>query len=266
MILSNIFDKQTDKKVIEIPISQIQPSRYQPRLHFDEESLNELAQSIIEQGLIQPITVRQIEDGYEIIAGERRFRACKIAGLEKVSCYVLSPSESQAAQMALVENIQRRNLTAVEEAKSYVEIMRQAELTQEQLAKKIGKSQSSVANKIRLLNLPNFIQQGVIEQKITERHARALLTVDASKQKKVYQHILKDNLTVSETEKYIATLEQPIKVHKRQKTKGFTRNTQLAINSVNQCVQMIHKLGIDCEVDQTEKENEVCMVIHIPMK
>ena len=266
MKLTNIFEKQTDKKVVEIPLTDILPSRYQPRLHFDEESLEELTQSILQQGLIQPITVRSVEDHYEIIAGERRFRACTKAGFEKIPCYVLSPSESQAAQMALVENIQRKNLSAIEEAKSYVEIMRQAELTQEQMAQKIGKSQSSVANKIRLLNLPQDIQQGVIEQKITERHARALLTVEPAKQKKVYQEIIKKQLNVAETEEYIASMNQPAKVHKRQKTKGFTRNTQLAVNSVNQCVQMIHKLGIDCKVDQTIKDDEVCMVIHIPVK
>ena len=255
MKLANIFEKQTGKKVVEIPLTDILPSRYQPRLHFDEESLEELTQSILQQGLIQPITVRSVDEHYEIIAGERRFRACTKAGFEKIPCYVLSPSESQAAQMALVENIQRKNLSAIEEAKSYVEIMRQAELTQEQMAQKIGKSQSSIANKIRLLNLPQDIQQGVIEQKITERHARALLTVEPAKQKKVYQQIIKKQLNVAETEE-----------HKRQKTKGFTRNTQLAVNSVNQCVQMIHKLGIDCKVDQTIKDDEVCMVIHIPVK
>ena len=232
MKLTNIFEKQTDKKVVEIPLTDILPSRYQPRLHFDEESLEELTQSILQQGLIQPITVRSVEDHYEIIAGERRFRACTKAGFEKIPCYVLSPSESQAAQMA----------------------------------QKIGKSQSSIGNKIRLLNLPQDIQQGVIEQKITERHARALLTVEPAKQKKVYQEIIQKQLNVAETEEYIASMSQPAKVHKRQKTKGFTRNTQLAVNSVNQCVQMIHKLGIDCKVDQTIKDDEVCMVIHIPVK
>lgn len=262
----SFFEKNNDKKILDIPLREITPSRYQPRLHFDEESLEELTQSILQQGLIQPITVRQIEDHYEIIAGERRFRACQKAGFETVPCYVLSPSEATAAQMALVENIQRRNLSAIEEAKGYVEIMRQSGLTQEQMAEKVGKSQSAIANKIRLLNLPVEIQEGVIEQRITERHARALLSVDPSRQKAVYRQILKKGWNVAETEQYISAMNQPARVHKRQKTKGFTRNTQLAINSVNQCVQMIHKLGIACEVEQKQTEKEVCMVVHIPMK
>ncbi len=261
----DIFDKQPEeKKVIEIPVEQIVPNRYQPRLRFDEEALEELSLSIEQQGLIQPITVRAIDSHYEIIAGERRFRACKKAGFESIPCYVISPSEDQAAQMALVENIQRRDLSAIEEAKSYVQIMRQANLTQEQMAQKVGKSQSAIANKIRLLNLPDEIQEGVLEQKISERHARALLTVKPEKQKDVYHKVLKEGYTVRETEEYIQRLDEPVKVHKRQKTKGFTRNAQLAINSVNECVKMIRKLGIDVKVEQQETDDDIKMVVQFP--
>lgn len=144
-----------------------------------------------------------MEDGYEIIAGERRYRACKMAGFTEIPCFVMSPTEEQAAQMALVENVQRENLTAIEEAKSYVQIMRQAGITQEQVAQKIGKSQSAVANKIRLLNLPDEIQQGVIDGKISERHARALLSVPVEKQKEVYRTIVDKNLNVRQSEEYI---------------------------------------------------------------
>lgn len=262
--LLDLFDKQSNKTIEEIPPEKIRPSRYQPRLHFDEESLNELAQSIIEQGLIQPITVREVDDYYEIIAGERRYRACQMAGFKTIPCYIMTPDEDQAAQMALVENIQRRDLSAIEEAKSYVQIMRQANLTQEEMAKKIGKSQSAVANKIRLLNLPEEIQNGVISREISERHARAILTAPDNKQKDIYEKVIKDHMTVRETEEYIEKLNAPVKVHKRQKTKGFTRNTRLAVNSVNQCVDMIRKLGIQAEVEQKETEDEVIMTIHIP--
>ncbi|MCH4021391.1 MAG: ParB/RepB/Spo0J family partition protein [Erysipelotrichaceae bacterium] len=260
----DIFDRQSEQTIKQIPVEQIAASRYQPRLKFDEEALQELAQSIKEQGLIQPITVRQVEDHYEIIAGERRFRACQMAGYDTVPCYLLTPSEDQAAQMALVENIQRRDLSAIEEAKSYVQIMRQASLTQEQMAERVGKSQSAIANKIRLLNLPQEIQEGVLDQKISERHARALLSAPAEKQKQIYHEILKHGLTVRETEDYIRKASQPEKVHKRQKTKGFTRQTQLAINSVNQCVQMIRKMGIDAEVQQMETDNDIRMVVRFP--
>ncbi|MEE8808519.1 MAG: ParB/RepB/Spo0J family partition protein [Lactimicrobium sp.] len=260
----DIFERPSEQTIRQIPVDQIVASRYQPRLKFDQEALEELAQSIKEQGLIQPITVRQVEDHYEIIAGERRFRACQMAGYETVPCYLLTPSEDQAAQMALVENIQRRDLSAIEEAKSYVQIMRQASLTQEQMAERVGKSQSAIANKIRLLNLPQEIQEGVLDQKISERHARALLSAPAEKQKQIYHEILKHGLTVRETEDYIKKASQPEKVHKRQKTKGFTRQTQLAINSVNQCVQMIRKMGIDAEVQQMETDNDIRMVVRFP--
>ena len=145
--------------------------------------------------------------------------------------------------------------------------MRQSSLTQEQLARKLGRSQSSIANKIRLLNLPEEIQTGVLENKISERHARALLAVEPSKQKDAYHYITDHNLTVRESEKYIEGMQTPgKKVHRRQKTKGFTRNTQLAINSVNQCIQMIRKLGIDAKAEQIDGDEEIRMIVHIPKK
>ena len=185
----DLFNETDKDRVIDVDVDNIQPSRYQPRLIFDEEALQELAVSIHQNGLIQPITVRKVDDHYEIIAGERRYRACLLLQMEKVPCYVLTPNEDQAAQMALVENVQRKDLSAIEEARSYLQIMRQCHMTQEQLAEKIGKSQSSVANKIRLLNLPEEIQGGVMEGKITERHARALLSASVENQKKIYQDI-----------------------------------------------------------------------------
>ena len=260
----DIFDKQDDKQIVQIPVDDIKPSRYQPRLRFDIDALNELATSIKETGLIQPITVREVEDGYEIIAGERRYRACIIAGLEEVPSYIMSPTEEQAAQMALVENIQREDLSAIEEAKSYVQIMRQAGLTQEQLAEKIGKSQSAVANKIRLLNLPQEIQNGVMEGKISERHARAILSAPTEYQKRIYKTVLEKKLTVRETEDYIkeATNKQPAK--RQQRTKGFTRNLMVAVNTVNESVAMIENLGITVEVETDETAEYIEMILRFP--
>ena len=260
----DIFDRKDDARVQDIPIDDIRPSRYQPRLRFDENALNELADSIRESGLIQPITVRKMDDFYEIIAGERRYRACVKAGYETIPCYIMTSTEEQAAQLALVENVQRENLTAVEEAKSYIQIMRQSHLTQEEVARKIGKSQSSIANKIRLLNLPEDIQQGVVDGKITERHARAMLNVPEKKLPQVYKQIINKNMTVRETEDYIEKLSGTKKKIRRQKTKGFTRQTQIAINSVNQCVKMIEKMGIQVKVDTVEEDNEVKMILHLP--
>ena len=261
----SIFDRKDTNRIVDIPIEKIVPSRYQPRLVFDEEALRELALSIKENGLIQPITVRKVNDIYEIITGERRFRACKMIGYKEVPCYIMSPNESQAAQMALVENIQRENLTAIEEAKSYLQIMRQSGLTQEQVAQKVGKSQSAVANKIRLLNLPIEIQDAVMESKITERHARALLTVPSDRQKEVFHHIVAVEFNVRQTEDFIASLDDiPKKKRTRQKTKGFSRNTQIAVNTIHQSIKMINKMGIQAKVETEDRPQEVCMIIRFP--
>ena len=160
-----------------VSIDEIRPNPYQPRVEFDDEALMELSQSIRENGLIHPITVRKENDGYEIVAGERRYRAMKIAGMLDIPVIVIDADEVQMAEMALVENIQRENLSAIEEAKAYVQIMKTSGISQSQLALKVGKSQSAVANKIRLLQLEEEVQQAVSARQITERHARALLSV-----------------------------------------------------------------------------------------
>ena len=262
----DIFTEMDRERVISVSVEKIKPSRYQPRLIFDENDLQELAQSIQENGLIQPLTVRVVGDHYELIAGERRYRACCKIGMDKVPCYVLTPTEDQAAQMALVENIQRKDLSAIEEAKSYVQIIRQSGMTQEELAKKIGKSQSSVANKIRLLNLPDEIQAGVMEGKITERHARAILSIPDDQKKKVYNTIVQKNLNVRETETYIKKISAEPKPRSHQKTKGFSRNTRIAVNTVEQSIKMIEKLGIEVNTETEETPTEVCMIIRFPKK
>lgn len=264
----DIFDRNDTEKIVRVPIGDIHPSRYQPRLHFDEAALAELTESIRENGLIQPITVRKSDSGYEIIAGERRYRACLRAGYDEIPCYVMSPTEEQAARMALVENVQRENLSAIEEAKSYVQIMRQASMTQEQVAKAIGKSQSAVANKIRLLNLPDEVQEGVVAGKITERHARALLSVPQGQIRPTYRHIVKAGLNVRESEEYIADLNagkiKPKPKKKKHTTRGFTRNMQIAVNSVNQCVQMIEKMGVKAVLEMDDSDDELRMIIRLP--
>lgn len=264
MSLFDIFDKQNSNKVLVIPIQQISPSPYQPRLKFDEAALQELQHSISENGLIQPITVRKVKQGYEIIAGERRYRACVNLGLKEVPCYIMSSSEEQAAQMAIVENIQRENLSAIEEAKSYRQLMKQMGYTQEEIAQKVGKSQSAIANKIRLLNLPEKIQDGVIEGKISERHARAMLSVKQEELDTIYQHILENQLTVAQTEVYIQKKNHQSPIKKKRKLKGFTRNTKIAINTINQSIKMIENMGIHTTVEQRETEDELTMIIHFP--
>ena len=253
------------RREIEIAIDEIRANPYQPRKEFDEKALQDLSNSIKVHGIFTPLLVRKSQaKGYELIAGERRFRACKKAGFEKISCYILSPSENQAAEMALVENIQREDLTAIEEAKSYVQIMRQAGLTQEQVAQKVGKSQSAVANKIRLLNLPDEIQAGVLEKKISERHARSLLRLPEEKRVDAYHHIVKEEMNVRQADAYVEKLSLPAKTHKRQKTKGFSRNMQLGINTINESIQMVKGLGIDVVSEIEESDMDVKIIIRFP--
>ncbi len=186
-----------EKSIQEIPIEDIIPNRFQPRLSFNEEGINELADSIKQHGIIQPLVVRRLGDKYEIIAGERRYKASTMAGLTKVPVIISDIDDNQSAEVALVENMQRRNLTAIEEAKSYKNLLDRGYLTQEQLADKMGVSQSSIANKLRLLNLDEEVQEALLNEKISERHARSLLAIeDKEEQRKWLQRIIDERLTV----------------------------------------------------------------------
>lgn len=186
-----------DKNIQEVPIEDIIPNRFQPRLAFNEEGITELSESIKQHGIIQPLVVRRLGDKFEIIAGERRYKAATTAGLTKVPVIISDIDDNKSAEVALVENIQRRNLTAIEEAKSYKNLLDRGYMTQEQLANKMGVSQSAVANKLRLLNLDEEVQDALLNEKISERHARALLSLENKEdQKKWLKRIVEERLTV----------------------------------------------------------------------
>ncbi|MCI8540438.1 MAG: ParB/RepB/Spo0J family partition protein [Erysipelotrichaceae bacterium] len=244
-----------------VTIDEIQPNPYQPRLEFNDDALMELAQSIRENGLIQPISVRACDSGYQIVAGERRYRAMKLNGMVEVPVLVMDADELQMAEMALVENIQRENLSAIEEAKSYIDIMKYANLNQSQLALKIGKSQSSIANKIRLLNLDDNIQNAVNAKLISERHARALLGADAQKQQDYLDKILKKGLSVSQTERMIKADQNEGEPKKRLLLKGVTRNMKIALNTIHQAVKMVEKTGVDIQMKEAESDDEVIVTL-----
>ena len=171
-------------EVVYLNLDDIIPNRFQPREVFDERALKELAISIKEHGVIQPIIVRNVNGKYEIIAGERRYKASALAGLTKIPAIVREMDDKESSKVALLENLQRKNLNAIEEARTYQKILELDEMTQDELAKTMGKSQSAVANKIRLLSLPDEIQDAVLKEKISERHARALLQVPEAKKQK----------------------------------------------------------------------------------
>ena len=185
-----------EKDIQLIPIEDIIPNRFQPRLAFDEAGLTELSESIKQHGIIQPLVLRRLGDKFEIIAGERRYKAATMAGLQKVPAIISNIDDNKSAEVALVENIQRRNLTAIEEAKSYKSLLDRGYLTQEQLAEKMGVSQSTIANKLRLLNLDEDVQNALLNEKISERHARALLSLSKEEQKKWLKKIIDKRMTV----------------------------------------------------------------------
>lgn len=193
-----------------VNIDYIIPNRFQPRLTFDEKSLNELASSIKEHGIIQPLVLRRLGDKYEIIAGERRYKAAQLAGLTEVPAIISNIDDNKSAEIALVENVQRRNLNSLEEAKSYKKILDKEGLTQDELAKKIGVSQSTIANKLRLLNLTSEAQDALMNDKISERHARSLLSVsDPEKQKALLNKVISERLTVRQLDDEIKKESDP---------------------------------------------------------
>ena len=196
------MNANTNMQILNVPIEDIIPNRFQPRLNFDESSLQELASSIKEHGIIQPLVLRRLGDKYEIIAGERRYKASKIAGLTTVPAIISEMDDKKSAEVAIVENVQRKDLSAIEEAKSYKSLLDKGYLTQEELAKKMGLSQSAISNKLRLLSLSENVQNALMEGKISERHARSLLQVDSfEEQDKWLDTIINERLTVRALDK-----------------------------------------------------------------
>ncbi|EKE10716.1 MAG: hypothetical protein ACD_15C00208G0005 [uncultured bacterium] len=200
--------------VQEVEVARIVPNPHQPRLRFDDEKLQELSDSIKEHGVIQPLVVTKNGNQYEIIAGERRFQASKLAGLKSVPVIVREASDQQKLELAIIENVQRHDLNVIEEAKSYLKLTEEFDMNQDEVAKKMGKSRSAVANKLRLLHLPVEIQKSIIEGKITEGHAKAILAIaNPEKQRALWEMILKNSLTVRQTED--KTKEIAVKTHTR---------------------------------------------------
>lgn len=196
-----------NKEIVMVRLSDIIPNRFQPRLTFDEDALNDLAASIKEHGIIQPLILRDLGNKYEIIAGERRYKASQLAGVSEVPAIIGEMDDQTSAELALIENIQRKDLSAIEEAKSYKKILDMGGFTQEELAKRMGKGQSTIANKMRLLTLTNEVQAALMNNLISERHARCLLQVkDEDKQKEALNKIITNRMNVRDTDNYIKSM------------------------------------------------------------
>lgn len=259
--LFGLKDKEEDIEVhrqngnvVSVPVERIVPNRYQPRQIFDEEKIEELAESIRSYGLLQPIVVRPIEeDMYEIIAGERRFRALKLNGTVETEVIVKQMNDKETAAIALIENIQRENLSAVEEAEAYKKLLDLDGITQQDLASSLGKSQSFIANKLRLLRLSQPILDALSKQQITERHARALLALDEEGQKKMLDIIKSQNLNVKQTEERVKRMLGGEDV--KPKRIGFTRDLKLAFNTIGESLKAVEKSGVKVKRKDTEYEN-----------
>lgn len=257
-------------EVLQLSIDKIEPNQFQPRTIFNEEKIEELAQTIHTHGMIQPIVVRKIDDEkFELIAGERRWRAVTSLEWEHIPAIVREMSDAETASVALIENLQREELTVIEEAKAYASLIELHSLTQEALAQRLGKNQSTIANKLRLLKLPEAIQQALLEKKITERHARALIKLkESDKQAMIFQEILDKGLNVKQTEERIDEINHPKDKPKKKRAqlKGFSKDIRIAMNTIRQSLSMVSKSGLEVETDEEDKEDYYQITIKIPKK
>ena len=233
-----------------IPVDQIIPNRFQPRLEFDQEALNTLANSIKQHGIIQPLVLRRVQDKYEIIAGERRFKASQMCGMMQVPAIITDLDDNESAEVAIIENTQRRELSAIEEAQSYKKLLDRKYLTQEQLAQRLGTSQSNIANKIRLLSLDKAVQDALMKNQISERHARSLLRIqDPKKQVELLNRVIQERIKVRDLEKEI------------DKILGIYDNQKAAVGAIN-----IDKGDIDIDtLTQTAQDITPTYATDIPI-
>jgi len=256
--------KDRDKRILFLPPDSIRPNPDQPRRFFDPEGLEELADSIRALGILQPLTVRQTQEGWELVAGERRLRAAALAGLDRVPCIPVQTDSQSSSLLALVENLQRRDLDFLEEALALDKLLRTYCLSQDEVARRIGKSQSAVANKLRLLRLPPKVLARLQESGLTERHARALLRLENDlRLEEAAEHIIAQRLTVAQTDQYIERLL----TSKEKKKTGRTyiiKDVRLFLNTVSRGMSMMRSAGVDACCQRQDLDDAICLTIRIP--
>ncbi len=271
-ILSILNPKSAVKdNVVYIPISSIKPNPYQPRRKFDKAGISELCESIKQYGVIQPISVRRIGIGsYELVMGERRLRACIQAKITRIPAIVVDMNDNDSAVVALIENLQRQNLTFMEEAQAYFYLISEHGLTQDELAQKVGKNQSTIANKLRLLKLPKQIKQIIEERGLTERHARALLKLpDEDLQMRILKKVCDNELNVKETDELVdKALEEILMTSKEKKTSkvAILKDVRIFTNTIKRAVHAMRNSGIDAESITNENDYFYEYVIKIPKR
>ena len=253
-------------RVQYIPLGRIRPNPQQPRRSFDEEGLAELAASIRSCGILQPLTVRRAGDGYELVAGERRLRAARIAGLREVPCLVAQVGEEDSALLALMENLQRRDLDCWEEAQAIARLISRYGLSQEEAARRLGRAQPTVANKLRLLRLPEDVRALLRENGLTERHARALLRLqDPEVQRRAAGDMVRRGMNVAQAEAYIDRLVAAKQVQPpRRRPTYIIKDVRLFLNSVDRGLRLIREAGVDARTERQETEDAIILTIRIP--
>ncbi len=276
--MQSIINRRLMRQVSYVPVEDIVPGPMQPRKHFSQEGLEELRCSIAEHGVIQPLTVRAKGERFELIAGERRLRAAKMAGLSEVPCIVMDVDMERSGVIALIENIQRRDLDFVEEAEGISQLIRLFGMSQEEAARRLGKSQSAIANKLRVLRLPSDVLERLRDEGMSERHARALLRLEtAEQQRTALEFIIDQRMTVAAAEEYIDKLcrgegshgqdsstceEEPRPV--RRRSLFVMKDVRLFVNTLNRGVNVMRQGGIEAGLSKSETEDEFIFTVRIP--
>lgn len=257
-----------ERRILRLNVASIRPNPRQPRRHFDEGGLRELAASIRRHGILQPLTVRRRPDGWELVAGERRLRAARLAGLETVPCIEAEVDERESALLALVENLQRQDLHYFEEASAIADFIRRSGVTQEEAAAQLGRSPSAVANKLRLLRLSPACRELLVETGLTERHARALLRLeDEAERLAATRHIVQHHLNVAQTEQYIErriTELQSTPLHQRRTY--IIKDVRLFLNSLDRNLRLIQEAGINARCRREDTDEDILLTIRIPRR
>ena len=258
--------KKPSGKLLSLPIDQIHPSPFQARKSFDEQELTALAQSIRENGLLQPVTVRKVAEGYELVAGERRLRACQLAKMTTIPAILYSYADDRTAALGLLENIQRADLNPFEQAQGLRDVMVLWDCTQAEAAKRLGMAQPTLANKLRLLQLTGDQRQFILDNGLTERHARALLRLEDPEQRlAAVEHIGKNQLNVADAEGYIDRLvTQNQTTQPRRRSTYILKDVRLFLNSVDRGVRLMQTAGVGAKVSRRDTEDAICLTVTIP--
>lgn len=253
--------------ILMIPEQEIMPNPTQPRRHFDRQELANLAQSIRANGILQPVTVRTIPGGYELIAGERRLRAARLAGLTHIPCILINADDRKTALFSLLENLQRQDLSFFEEADAIQKLMRVYGLSQEEAARKLGMAQSTLSNKLRLLRLPESIRLTLEREQLTERHARTLLRLEtAAQMEEALSRIIDEKLNVAQSEKLIdQLLQKPVSEKKSKKAPiKLFKDVRLFVNTLNHAVDTMKRAGISAASSRNETDEYIEYIVRIP--